>query len=104
MAESVVVIRKLLQTLIDKPEKDEDHESTMKDVISHLSKLLDTIDAPKARARYQLIHCVDVDHIHSIIWVIGEYSHKVPLLAPDILRKLAKTFSGEVKFLEFEIN
>ena len=31
----------------------------------------------------------------SITWVIGEYVHKVPKIAPDILRKLAKTFANE---------
>jgi AP-3 complex subunit beta len=78
VAESVVVIKQLLQMLTDS----EEHEATLKDVISNLAKLLETITVPSARA--------------SIVWVIGEYSHKVPLLAPDILRKLVKGFSGEV--------
>jgi len=47
LAESVVVIRKLLQMLNDS--KAEDTEQTMKDVITHLSKLLEKIEAPSAR-------------------------------------------------------
>jgi AP-3 complex subunit beta len=81
VAESVVVIKKLLQMI---SEKDEEEDQTMKDVIIHLAQLLDNITAPKARA--------------SIVWVIGEYSNKVPLIAPDILRKLAKNFVAEVSF------
>ncbi len=63
-------------------DKDEEQEQSMKDVIIHLASLLDNITAPKARA--------------SIVWVIGEYSDKVPLVAPDILRKLVKNFVSEV--------
>jgi AP-3 complex subunit beta len=78
-AESVVVIRKLLQMLNDS--KGEDVEQTMTEVIIHLSQLLEKIEAPSARS--------------SITWVIGEYTHKIPKIAPDILRKLAKTFTNE---------
>ena len=35
----------------------------------------------------------------SILWLIGEYSEHVPKLAPDVLRKMAKTFSSEVRLL-----
>jgi len=77
VAETVVVIKQLLQILTGS----EDHEAVLKEVISHLAKLLETITVPSARA--------------SIIWVIGEYSHRVPLLGPDILRKLAKNFTNE---------
>lgn len=61
---------------------EEQHGVNLKDVISHQAKLLDSVTAPKARA--------------SIIWVIGEYSHRIPLIAPDVLRKLAKNFINEV--------
>lgn len=79
VAESVVVIKKLLQMLTD---KDEEQEETIKDVIMHLARILDSTTAPRARA--------------SIVWVIGEYCHKLPKLGPDILRKLAKGFHPEV--------
>jgi hypothetical protein len=31
----------------------------------------------------------------AIVWVIGEYREKIPKLAPDALRKLAKSFCDE---------
>jgi AP-3 complex subunit beta len=50
--------------------------------VKQLSKLLQDVTVPKARA--------------SIVWVIGEYHQHVPLLAPDVLRILAKSFTEEV--------
>jgi len=47
-----------------------------------MAKLTDTITVPMARA--------------SILWLIGEYSDRVPKLAPDVLRKMAKNFVNEV--------
>jgi len=47
-----------------------------------MAKLTDTITVPMARA--------------SILWLIGEYSDRVPKIAPDVLRKMAKTFVNEV--------
>lgn len=32
----------------------------------------------------------------SILWLLGEYSERVPKVAPDVLRKMAKTFGTEV--------
>lgn len=72
MAESVVVIKKLLQM----------QSSTHKDIIIHMSRMVDNITVPMARA--------------SILWLIGEYSDRVPKIAPDVLRKMAKTFIQEV--------
>ncbi|KAI9590692.1 AP-3 complex subunit beta-2 [Glossina fuscipes] len=71
VAESVVVIKKLLQT------KAAQHY----EIISQMAKLLDFIKVPAARA--------------SITWLIGEYNDKVPKIAPDVLRKMAKTFVDE---------
>ena len=53
-----------------------------KDIITHMAKLTDTITVPMARA--------------SILWLIGEYSDRVPKIAPDVLRKMAKSFVDEV--------
>ncbi len=53
-----------------------------KEIIIHLTKLADTITVPMARA--------------SILWLIGEYSDRVPKIAPDVLRKMAKNFVNEV--------
>lgn len=31
----------------------------------------------------------------SILWLTGEYCEHVPKIAPDVLRKVAKTFTSE---------
>lgn len=72
VAESVVVIKKLLQT----------HPNAHTDIIKHMARLADGISVPQARA--------------SILWLLGEYSHLVPQIAPDVLRKMAKIFVNEV--------
>ena len=71
VAESVVVIKRLLQTQAG------DHT----DIIEHMAKLVDTITEPAAKS--------------AILWVLGEYNEKVPLVAPDVLRKMAKSFPNE---------
>ena len=45
--------------------------------------MVDKVTVPTARA--------------SILWLIGEYSDRISKLAPDVLRKMAKTFPDEVK-------
>lgn len=57
------------------------------EIISHMAKLTDTITVPMARA--------------SILWLIGEYSDRVPKIAPDVLRKMAKNFVNEVRINHF---
>jgi len=52
-----------------------------------MAKLTDTITVPMARA--------------SILWLIGEYSDRVPKIAPDVLRKTAKNFVNEVRVGHF---
>jgi len=47
-----------------------------------MAKMTDTITVAMAKA--------------SILWLIGEYSDRVPKIAPDVLRKMAKTFISEV--------
>ncbi|KAJ6634165.1 AP-3 complex subunit beta-1 [Pseudolycoriella hygida] len=79
VAESVVVIKKLLQT------QAADHF----EIISQMAKLLDFITVPAARA--------------SILWLIGEYNEKVPKIAPDVLRKLAKTFTDEEDIVKLQV-
>lgn len=72
VAESVVVIKKLLQT----------QPSQHQEIITQMARLMDHITVPQARA--------------SILWLLGEYSERVPKIAPDVLRSLAKTFINEV--------
>lgn len=79
VAESVVVIKKLLQS----------QETEHKRIISQMSKLLDFIMVPGARA--------------SILWLIGEYNDHIPKIAPDVLRKLAKTFCEEQNIVKMQI-
>ncbi|KAE8285345.1 AP-3 complex subunit beta-1 [Larimichthys crocea] len=69
VAESVVVIKKLLQT----------QPTQHSEIIKHMAKLFDNITVPMARA--------------SILWLMGEYCERVPKIAPDVLRKMAKTFT-----------
>lgn len=72
VAESVVVIKNLLQTKV----------ADNFEIISQMAKLIDFITVPAARA--------------SILWLIGEYCERVPKIAPDVLRKLSKSFIEEV--------
>lgn len=79
VAESVIVIKNLLQT------KAAQHY----EIISQMAKLLDFIKVPAARS--------------SILWLIGEYNDKVPKIAPDVLRKLAKTFVDEEDSVKLQV-
>ncbi|KAL3884495.1 hypothetical protein ACJMK2_024630 [Sinanodonta woodiana] len=79
VAESVVVIKKLLQT----------QSSGHKDIIIHMARMVDAITVPMARA--------------SILWLIGEYSDRVPKIAPDVLRKMAKGFISEEDIVKLQI-
>ncbi|XP_038072193.1 AP-3 complex subunit beta-2-like isoform X2 [Patiria miniata] len=79
VAESVVVIKKLLQM----------NPTEHKEIIRHMAKLADAITVPMARA--------------SILWLIGEYSDRVPKIAPDVLRKMAKDFTNEEDIVKLQI-
>ncbi|KAK7121824.1 hypothetical protein R3I93_022800 [Phoxinus phoxinus] len=79
VAESVVVIKKLLQM------QPEQHS----DIIKHMAKLIDNIQVPMARA--------------SILWLIGEYCEHVPKISPDVLRKMAKSFTNEEDIVKLQI-
>ena len=46
-------------------------------------RMVDKVTVPTARA--------------SILWLIGEYSDRISKLAPDVLRKMAKSFPDEVR-------
>lgn len=81
VAESVVVIKKLLQS--------QDTEQHKQRIITQMSKLLDFITVPAARA--------------SILWLIGEYNEHVPKIAPDVLRKMAKSFCDEETSVKLQV-
>ncbi|XP_063745973.1 AP-3 complex subunit beta-1 isoform X2 [Eleginops maclovinus] len=78
VAESVVVIKKLLQT----------QPTQHSEIIKHMAKLFDNITVSMARA--------------SILWLIGEYCDRVPKIAPDVLRKMAKTFTAEEDIVKLQ--
>ncbi|XP_073333920.1 AP-3 complex subunit beta-1 isoform X1 [Pagrus major] len=78
VAESVVVIKKLLQT----------QPTQHSEIIKHMAKLFDNITVPMARA--------------SILWLMGEYCERVPKIAPDLLRKMAKTFTAEEDIVKLQ--
>lgn len=77
MAESVVVIKRLLQTRAAEPTE----------IITHMARLLDGITVAAARA--------------AILWLLGEHCKSVPKVAPDVLRKVAKSFPEEVQHFHF---
>uniref|UniRef100_A0A7N6BEH5 AP-3 complex subunit beta n=1 Tax=Anabas testudineus TaxID=64144 RepID=A0A7N6BEH5_ANATE len=79
VAESVVVIKKLLQT----------QPSEHSEIIKHMAKIFDNITVAMARA--------------SILWLMGEYCERVPKIAPDVLRKMAKTFTAEEDIVKLQI-
>lgn len=72
VAESVVAIRRLLQ---QRP-----GDSVV--LITQLTKALDEITEPLARA--------------NIFWLVGQYCSQLQTVAPDVLRKAAKSFCSEV--------
>ncbi|CAF1606473.1 unnamed protein product [Adineta ricciae] len=79
VAESVVVVKKLLQI----------NPVQYGDIIKHIVRKVDKITVPAARA--------------SILWLIGEYSERISKLAPDVLRKMAKTFPDEEAIVKHQI-
>merc|ERR1719422_1799171 len=81
--EAVVALRALLQ------QRQQSSDSGLGSVLPHLVHYLEDLSAPTARA--------------SVVWIIGQYQHEVPRLAPDVLRKLAKTFASERREVKQQI-
>ncbi|CAE7268848.1 AP3B2, partial [Symbiodinium sp. CCMP2456] len=73
--EAVVSLRALLQR------RHRSEDSGLGSVLPHLVTYLEDLAAPTARA--------------SVIWIIGHYQQEVARLVPDVVRRLAKTFSSE---------
>merc|ERR1740138_746152 len=73
--EAVVALRALLQ------QRQQSSDSGLGSVLPHLVHYLEGLTAPTARA--------------SVVWIVGQYQQEVPKLAPDVVRKLAKTFMNE---------
>ncbi|KAF9433376.1 AP-3 complex subunit beta-2 [Entomortierella beljakovae] len=79
VAQSVVAIRKLLQQ----------RQGDNIGMIIQLTKSLDEITEPLARA--------------NIFWLTGQYSSQLTTVAPDVLRKAAKSFSSENETSKLQI-
>ena len=79
VGESVIVIKKLLQM----------QNSDKSSIIKRMTRLLGSVTVPLARA--------------SILWLVGEYVEKVPKLAPDVLRKMAKSFPNEEDIVKLQV-
>ncbi|VEL42910.1 unnamed protein product [Protopolystoma xenopodis] len=64
--------------------------SDHKKILVRIVHLVDSMTVPSARA--------------SILWLLGEYCHRVPKLAPDVLRKMAKSFMQEEPIVKLQFS
>ncbi|NXX05634.1 AP3B2 protein, partial [Larus smithsonianus] len=104
VAESVVVIKKLLQM----------QPAQHSEIIKHMAKLTDNIQVgrgvawPAGLREQQRCHMpggiLQVPMARaSILWLIGEYCEHVPKIAPDVLRKMAKSFTNEEDIVKLQV-
>ncbi|NXL32552.1 AP3B2 protein, partial [Glaucidium brasilianum] len=104
VAESVVVIKKLLQM----------QPAQHSEIIKHMAKLTDNIQVgggvawPTGPGEWQRCHVpggiLQVPMARaSILWLIGEYCEHVPKIAPDVLRKMAKSFTNEEDIVKLQV-
>ncbi|NWY69369.1 AP3B2 protein, partial [Erithacus rubecula] len=103
VAESVVVIKKLLQM----------QPAQHSEIIKHMAKLTDNIQvgwgvAGPQEKGWQQCHMSEVISQvpmarASILWLIGEYCEHVPKIAPDVLRKMAKSFTNEEDIVKLQV-
>ncbi|NXV34255.1 AP3B2 protein, partial [Rissa tridactyla] len=104
VAESVVVIKKLLQM----------QPAQHSEIIKHMAKLTDNIQVgrgvawPAGLGEQQRCHMpggiLQVPMARaSILWLIGEYCEHVPKIAPDVLRKMAKSFTNEEDIVKLQV-
>nr|CAD2149969.1 unnamed protein product [Meloidogyne enterolobii] len=73
---AVVVLKRLL------------HSDAPLNLLKKVSRLMENVKAPLARA--------------CILWLIGMHINKVPNIAPDLLRKVAKTFADEADCVKLQ--
>ncbi|NXR29598.1 AP3B2 protein, partial [Cinclus mexicanus] len=103
VAESVVVIKKLLQM----------QPAQHSEIIKHMAKLTDNIQVgwgvtdPQERGWQQCHMSKGISQVPmaraSILWLIGEYCEHVPKIAPDVLRKMAKSFTNEEDIVKLQV-
>lgn len=100
----MVVIKKLLQM----------QPAQHSEIIKHMAKLTDNIQVgwevvwPWGPGRWQRCHMPGgVSQVPmaraSILWLIGEYCEHVPKIAPDVLRKMAKSFTNEEDIVKLQV-
>lgn len=82
VAQSIVVIRQLLQANV---------ANITAPLLHSLAMLLDGATIQSADARCALV------------WMVGEYRAHLPAYAPDVLRKLAKSFASEADPVKVQI-
>ncbi|CAK5053030.1 unnamed protein product [Meloidogyne enterolobii] len=73
---AVVVLKRLL------------HSDAPLNLLKKVSRLMENVKAPLARA--------------CILWLIGMHINQVPNIAPDLLRKVAKTFADEADCVKLQ--
>ncbi|CAK5074487.1 unnamed protein product [Meloidogyne enterolobii] len=73
---AVVVLKRLL------------HSDAPLNLLKRVSRLMENVKAPLARA--------------CILWLIGMHINQVPNIAPDLLRKVAKTFADEADCVKLQ--
>lgn len=110
----MVVIKKLLQT----------QPTQHGDIIKLMAKLFDNITVRFCwHLLFIFFHCHNVHRLTrdalfalprlscppqvpmaraSILWLMGEYCERVPKIAPDVLRKMAKTFTAEEDIVKLQ--
>ncbi|NXH41785.1 AP3B2 protein, partial [Dicaeum eximium] len=105
VAESVVVIKKLLQM----------QPAQHSEIIKHMAKLTDNIQVgwgvadpqEQGMSQQQCRMSEGISQVPmaraSILWLIGEYCEHVPKIAPDVLRKMAKSFTNEEDIVKLQV-
>jgi len=97
-AESIIVIKRLLQMNANKEQSPDGQNQEKEDadrrdvnIIKQLARMLNenSVTIPQARA--------------AIIWLVGEYNEKIRERAPDVLRCLAKSFLNEADIVKLQI-
>src|SRR5258708_10805756 len=97
VSSAVMVLQRLVQVQLASRTSTGGRGHSPVEIVAHLARRIDDIKHPKARA------CV--------VWLVGQYAGvgidvgigKMASFAPDVLRKLAKTFVGESSLVKLQV-
>src|SRR5258708_17144786 len=93
VSSAVMVLQRLVQVQLASRTSTGGRGHSPVEIVAHLARRIDDIKHPKARA------CV--------VWLVGQYAGvgigKMAPFAPDVLRKLAKTFVGESSLVKLQV-